>query len=55
MARFLSVNYLSVGGRFHRGMTVRSVNHFYASDPKWHVKVAEIMERLSENLKRVGQ
>lgn len=55
VARFLSVNYLSVGGRFHRGMTVRSVNHFYASDPKWYVKVAEIMERLSENLKRVGQ
>jgi len=50
VSRFIKNNYLTVGGRFHRGFTVRAINHFYASDPEWHSKVVNIMIRVANRI-----
>ncbi|MDQ6773888.1 MAG: glucosaminidase domain-containing protein [Candidatus Dormibacteraeota bacterium] len=41
-ARFVSQEYLSPGGPFYHGLTLRGMNVDYASDPRWASKIASI-------------
>lgn len=42
VAKMVSQNYLTPGGSFYHGPTLRGMNVCYASDPMWAVKIARI-------------
>ena len=42
VAQFIQVNYLTRGGRYYHGPTLRGMNVDYASDPNWADKIASI-------------
>ncbi|MBV8301679.1 MAG: glucosaminidase domain-containing protein [Candidatus Dormibacteraeota bacterium] len=42
VAHFIEVNYLTPGGAFYHGPTLRGMNVDYASDPNWAFKIAAI-------------
>jgi flagellum-specific peptidoglycan hydrolase FlgJ len=42
VAQFIQSNYLTPGGRFYHGPTLRGMNVDYASDPNWATKIASI-------------
>ncbi len=42
VAHFISTYYLTPGGRFYHGSTLRGMNVVYASDPLWASKIARI-------------
>jgi hypothetical protein len=45
-ARVVSANYLTPGGAFYHGPTLRGMNVCYASDPDWASKIAAIYHTL---------
>ena len=42
VAQFIETRYLTVGGQFYHGPTLRGMNVDYASDPNWAEKIASI-------------
>jgi beta-N-acetylglucosaminidase len=46
VAQFIEVNYLTVGGQFYHGPTLRGMNVDYASDPNWAEKIATIADTI---------
>ncbi len=46
VAQFIATNYLSVGGQFYHGPTLRGMNVDYASDPNWAEKIASIADTI---------
>ena len=46
VAQFIDTNYLTVGGRFYHGPTLRGMNVDYASDPNWAEKIASIADTI---------
>jgi flagellum-specific peptidoglycan hydrolase FlgJ len=42
VAQFIQSNYLTLGGSFYHGPTLRGMNVDYASDPNWAEKIASI-------------
>ncbi|MBV8445026.1 MAG: glucosaminidase domain-containing protein [Candidatus Dormibacteraeota bacterium] len=42
VAHFIAVNYLTPGGAYYHGPTLRGMNVDYASDPNWAFKIAAI-------------
>jgi beta-N-acetylglucosaminidase len=46
VAQFIAVNYLTVGGQFFHGPTLRGMNVDYASDPNWAEKIASIADTI---------
>jgi hypothetical protein len=46
VAQFIEVNYLTVGGQFYHGPTLRGMNVDYASDPDWAEKIASIADTI---------
>jgi beta-N-acetylglucosaminidase len=46
VAQFIEGNYLTVGGQFYHGPTLRGMNVDYASDPNWAEKIASIADTI---------
>jgi beta-N-acetylglucosaminidase len=46
VAQFIESNYLTVGGSFYHGPTLRGMNVDYASDPNWATKIASIADTI---------
>jgi beta-N-acetylglucosaminidase len=46
VAQFIQSNYLTPGGRFYHGPTLRGMNVDYASDPNWATKIASIADTI---------
>ena len=46
VAQFIEVNYLTAGGQFYHGPTLRGMNVDYASDPNWAEKIASIADTI---------
>lgn len=46
VANFVKVNYLTPGGAFYHGPTLRGMNVDYASDPYWASKIAAIADTI---------
>jgi beta-N-acetylglucosaminidase len=46
VAQFIEANYLTVGGAFYHGPTLRGMNVDYASDPNWAEKIASIADTI---------
>jgi beta-N-acetylglucosaminidase len=46
VAQFIQTHYLTVGGPFYHGPTLRGMNVDYASDPNWAEKIASIAETI---------
>ena len=46
VAQFIEVNYLTPGGKFFHGPTLRGMNVDYASDPNWAEKIASIADTI---------
>ncbi|MHB8489748.1 MAG: N-acetylglucosaminidase [Candidatus Dormibacteria bacterium] len=46
VAQFIATNYLTVGGQFYHGPTLRGMNVDYASDPNWAEKIATIADTI---------
>ena len=46
VAQFIQSNYLTPGGRFYHGPTLRGMNVDYASDPNWAEKIASIADTI---------
>jgi beta-N-acetylglucosaminidase len=46
VAQFIQANYLTPGGRFYHGPTLRGMNVDYASDPNWAEKIASIADTI---------
>ena len=46
VAQFIATNYLTVGGQFYHGPTLRGMNVDYASDPNWAEKIASIADTI---------
>jgi flagellum-specific peptidoglycan hydrolase FlgJ len=46
VAQFIETNYLTVGGQFYHGPTLRGMNVDYASDPNWAEKIASIADTI---------
>jgi len=51
---YVDDDYLSPGGSFYEGPTLRGMNVNYATDPYWAEKIAKIMRRLDANLDADG-
>lgn len=49
VANYLSKEYLSEGGSFYNGNTLKDVNKKYASDENWHIKVNNIIQEILKN------
>lgn len=45
VAEYLSIHYLTEGGKYHNGYSVKSINELYASDPHWNTKITHIASR----------
>jgi beta-N-acetylglucosaminidase len=41
-------NYLTPGGKFYNGPTLKGMNVKYASDPNWHKGIAQIMAKIAK-------
>ena len=46
VAQFIATNYLTAGGQFYHGPTLRGMNVDYASDPNWAEKIASIADTI---------
>ncbi len=46
VAQFIETHYLTVGGPFYHGPTLRGMNVDYASDPNWAEKIASIADTI---------
>jgi beta-N-acetylglucosaminidase len=46
VAQFIATNYLTAGGQFYHGSTLRGMNVDYASDPNWAEKIASIADTI---------
>jgi len=46
VAQFIESNYLTPGGSFYHGPTLRGMNVDYASDPNWAEKIASIADTI---------
>ncbi len=46
VAQFIESHYLTVGGAFYHGPTLRGMNVDYASDPNWAEKIASIADTI---------
>ena len=46
VAHFIQSNYLTPGGSFYHGPTLRGMNVDYASDPNWATKIASIADTI---------
>jgi len=46
VANFVAVNYLTPGGRYYHGPTLRGMNVDYATDPNWAEKIAAIAQTI---------
>jgi beta-N-acetylglucosaminidase len=46
VAQFIATNYLTVGGHFYHGPTLRGMNVDYASDPNWAEKISSIADTI---------
>ena len=46
VSQFIEANYLTVGGAFYHGPTLRGMNVDYASDPNWAEKIASIADTI---------
>jgi flagellum-specific peptidoglycan hydrolase FlgJ len=46
VAQFIQANYLTAGGSFYHGPTLRGMNVDYASDPNWAEKIASIADTI---------
>jgi beta-N-acetylglucosaminidase len=46
VAQFIATNYLTLGGQFYHGPTLRGMNVDYASDPNWAEKIASIADTI---------
>jgi flagellum-specific peptidoglycan hydrolase FlgJ len=46
VAQFIQSNYLTPGGTFYHGPTLRGMNVDYASDPNWAEKIASIADTI---------
>jgi beta-N-acetylglucosaminidase len=46
VAQFIQTHYLTVGGPFYHGPTLRGMNVDYASDPNWAEKIASIADTI---------
>jgi beta-N-acetylglucosaminidase/flagellar biosynthesis chaperone FliJ len=46
VAQFIEVNYLTPGGQYYHGPTLRGMNVDYASDPDWAEKIASIAQTI---------
>jgi flagellum-specific peptidoglycan hydrolase FlgJ len=46
VAQFIQSNYLTPGGSFYHGPTLRGMNVDYASDPNWAEKIASIADTI---------
>jgi beta-N-acetylglucosaminidase len=46
VAQFIETRYLTVGGQFYHGPTLRGMNVDYASDPNWAEKIASIADTI---------
>lgn len=46
VAQFIEKNYLTPGGAFYHGPTLRGMNVDYASDPNWAEKIASIADTI---------
>ena len=46
VAQFVETHYLTVGGQFYHGPTLRGMNVDYASDPNWAEKIASIADTI---------
>jgi beta-N-acetylglucosaminidase len=51
VAAHLNTKYLTPGGPYHNGYTLKDINVRYASDKLWNVKITGIMNRLTGKLK----
>lgn len=43
---YIKKNYLNEGGIYYQGANLVGMNHYYATDPMWAPKIANIMERI---------
>ncbi len=46
VAQFIETHYLTVGGAYYHGATLRGMNVDYASDPNWAEKIASIADTI---------
>jgi flagellum-specific peptidoglycan hydrolase FlgJ len=46
VAQFIETHYLTVGGPYYHGPTLRGMNGDYASDPNWAEKIASIADTI---------
>ena len=46
VCRFLDKHYLTRGGKYYHGVTIRDVNRVYASDKKWTDKICKHMNQI---------
>lgn len=46
VANVVKINYLTPGGAYYHGPTLRGMNVDYASDPNWAVKIAAIAQSI---------
>lgn len=46
VANHLATNYLSEDGKYYTGVTLKAVNHFYASDENWSSSITGILNRI---------
>lgn len=51
VARHLAVNYLAPDGKYHKGVTLASVNVYYASNEEWATNIENILNRM---MRKVG-
>lgn len=50
VAKYLKNNYLTVGGKYYNGVTLKDVNVSYSSDDYWHKKIDIIVRKLVYDL-----
>ena len=51
VASKIAKNYLTDGGAFHYGNTVKDINRKYATNPEWHIKIAKNMKMLYSDMR----
>jgi|GEM_PF-6274921 len=53
VAKHLSEEYLTEGGKYFKGYGVEDVNYFYASDPQWYEGVSLIAKSIENKIRHV--
>lgn len=46
--QFLDKHYLTLGGKYYHGGSIKDVNRVYATDPKWKYGICRLMEQIKE-------